>query len=130
MKYEVLGINIGKPNINGRVYTRETVENDIVNSPVVQEALKKDSLFLEYDGNLTERAEVDMLRICGRITKVYIEGDSLYIDVDKVKGLQFANTEITKVYAFGEGELNIVKNEDGETIQKVSKYHFYKFIGR
>lgn len=109
MKYKILDID--KPTINNRVYTKDAVEKALSN-PIIQEMLKnggvpvvklnEESQFIN-DNKLA----FDMQDMVGVATGFTLDKDGLYADV------KFVIEYIPKqVFAYGTGEVSYVNGAD------------------
>lgn len=112
---------LDKPNINGRIYTKECIENSVLNNPLIQERLKLHCLFGIFNLNGNEEVTLNNTSHC--VTNLYIEDNCLKADIDI---LDTPNGRMLKEhldkgegiypYLSGNGELELVG------YYRVSKY--------
>jgi len=72
---------LDKPNRNGRIYTKELFENNVLNDKIVNEKLLTHSLFGEFEPSYSGCC-IDASRISHSVSKLYIEDDKVKADID------------------------------------------------
>ena len=86
---------LNKPNRNGRIYTKELFENNVLNNEIVKERLLTHSLFGEFEP--TYRAWcVDSSKISHNVSKLYIEEaeSKTYDNLDQSMLYPFINKQL------------------------------------
>jgi len=80
LKGEVVEV-LDQPNRNGRIYSKELIENCVLNDKIVQEQLNSHSMFGMFNPSWDEYM-VDMSKVSHCVTNLYIEDGKLKADID------------------------------------------------